>query len=167
MRITEEAAMFEAAQEQKQSSSNRMLVAIFFVVAAAAVGGVLYTMSKTGGKSTPPVTVAAAAHAAAGKADPVHDLKILSARMEKDRTGTTAVWLVDINNKSKDYTYSGIQYETTYVGPDNAALLVNKGTIPFNLAPGEEQNTQIRDVLYPAGTAWYKFRIIGATPTVQ
>ena len=48
-----------------------------------------------------------------------------------------------------------------------AALLVNKGTIPFNLAPGEEQNSQIRDVLYPAGTAWYKFRIIGATPTVQ
>jgi hypothetical protein len=41
---------------------------------------------------------------------------------------------------------------------------VNKGTIPFNLAPGQEQNTQIRDVLYPAGTAWYKFRITGATP---
>src|SRR5260370_19897212 len=102
--------------------------------------------------------------AADGKTDAVHDLKILSARMEKDRTGTTADWLVDIDNKSKTYTYSSIQYETTYVGPDNAALLVNKGTIPFNLAPGQEQNTQIRDVLYPAGTAWYKFRITGATP---
>jgi hypothetical protein len=159
--------MFEAAQEQKQSKSNRMVVTIFFVVAAAAVGGVLYTMSKSGSKSTAPVSAAAAAPAAAGKADAVHDLKILSARMEKDRSGTTAVWLVDINNKSKAYTYSSIQYETTYVGPDNAALLVNKGTIPFNLAPGEEQNAQIRDVLYPAGTAWYKFRIIGATPAVQ
>jgi len=159
--------MFEAAQEQKQSKSNRMVVTVFFVVAAAAVGGVLYTMSKSGSKSTAPVSAAAAAPAAAGKADAVHDLKILSARMEKDRSGTTAVWLVDINNKSKAYTYSGIQYETTYVGPDNAALLVNKGTIPFNLAPGEEQNAQIRDVLYPAGTAWYKFRIIGATPAVQ
>jgi hypothetical protein len=159
--------MFEAAQEQKQSKSNRMVVTIFFVVAAAAVGGVLYTMSRSGSKPAPPVTAAAAAPAAAGKADAVHDLKILSARMEKDRSGTTAVWLVDINNKSKAYTYSGIQYETTYVGPDNAALLVNKGTIPFNLAPGEEQNAQIRDVLYPAGTAWYKFRIIGATPAVQ
>jgi len=158
--------MFEAAQEQKQSKSNRMVVTIFVVVAAAAVGGVLYTMSKSGSKSTAPVT-AAAAPAAAGKADAVHDLKILSARMEKDRSGTTAVWLVDINNKSKAYTYSSIQYETTYVGADNAALLVNKGTIPFNLAPGDEQNAQIRDVLYPAGTAWYKFRIIGATPAVQ
>ncbi|HEX6504313.1 MAG TPA: hypothetical protein VF011_13805 [Terriglobales bacterium] len=159
--------MFEAAQEQKQSSSNRMLVAIFVIVAAAAVGGVLYTMSKGGSKPVPPVRAEAAAPSAAGKADPVHDLKILSARMEKDRSGTTAVWLVDMDNKSTAYTYSSIQYETTYVGPDNAALLVNKGTIPFNLAPGEERNAQIRDVLYPAGTSWYKFRIIGATPSVQ
>ena len=159
--------MFEAAQQQKQSSSNRMLVGIFVVVAAVAVGGVLYTMSKGGSKRAAPVTAAAAAPSAAGKADAVHDLNILSARMEKDRAGTTAVWLVDVSNKSQAYTYSSIQYETTYVGPDNAALLVNKGTVPFNLAPGEERNAQIRDVLYPAGTTWYKFRIIGATPAVQ
>ena len=159
--------MFEAAQEQKQSSSNRMLVGIFVVVAAVAVGGVLYTMSKGGSKPAAPVTAAAAAPSAAGKADAVHDLKILSARMEKDRAGTTAIWLVDVSNKSKAYTYSSIQYETTYVGPDNAALLVNKGTVPFNLGPGEERNAQIRDVLYPAGTSWYKFRIVGATPAVQ
>jgi hypothetical protein len=165
-RVREEAAMFEVAQEQKQSSSSLLLVTIFVVVAAA-VGGVLYKMSKSGNKPVAPATAAAAAPAAAGKADPVHDLKVLSARMEKDRTGTTAVWLVDIDNKSKAYTYSRIQYETTYVGPDNAALLVNKGTIPFNLAPGEEQNAQIRDVLYPAGTSWYKFRITGATPAAQ
>lgn len=159
--------MFEAAQEQKQSGSNRMLVGIFVVVAALAVGGVLYTMSKGGSKPAAPVTAAAAAPSAAGKADAVHDLKILSARMEKDRAGTTAVWLVDVSNKSNAYTYSSIQYETTYVGPDNAALLVNKGTVPFNLGPGEERNAQIRDVLYPAGTSWYKFRIVGATPAVQ
>ena len=159
--------MFEAAQEQKQSSSNRMLVGIFVVVAAVAVVGVLYTMSKGGSKPAAPVTAAAAAPSAAGKADAVHDLKILSARMEKDRAGTTAVWLVDVSNKSNAYTYSSIQYETTYVGPDNAALLVNKGTVPFNLGPGEERNAQIRDVLYPAGTSWYKFRIVGATPAVQ
>jgi len=165
--MPKEAAMFEAAQEQKQSGSNRMLVGIFVVVAAIAVGGVLYTMSKGGSKPAAPVTAAAAAPSAADKADAVHDLKILSARMEKDRAGTTAVWLVDVSNKSNAYTYSSIQYETTYVGPDNAALLVNKGTVPFNLAPGEERNAQIRDVLYPAGTSWYKFRIVGATPAVQ
>lgn len=157
--------MFEVAQEQKQSSSSRTLVTIFVVVAAVAVSGVLYTMSKSSNKSSVPAVAAAPAPAPAGKADPVHDLKVLSARMEKDRTGTTAVWLVDIDNKSNAYTYSKIAYETTYVGPDNAALLVNRGTIPFSLAPGEEQNAQIRDVLYPAGTAWYKFRITGATPS--
>jgi hypothetical protein len=159
--------MFEAAQEQKQSGSNRMLVGILVVIAALVAGGALYTMSRGGSKSAAPVTAAAAAPSAAGKADAAHDLKILSARMEKDRAGTTAIWLVDVSNKSKAYTYSSIQYETTYVGPDNAALLVNKGTVPFNLAPGEERNAQIRDVLYPAGTSWYKFRIIGATPAVQ
>ena len=159
--------MFEAGQEQKSSSTSHVLMTIFGVIAAAAVAGVLYTSSRSGSKPVPPVTASAAAPAAAGKADAVHDLKILNARMEKDRTGTTAVWLVDIDNKSKTYSYSSIEYETTYVGANNAALLVNKGTIPFNLSPGEERNTQIRDVLYPEGTAWYKFRITGATPAVQ
>jgi hypothetical protein len=162
-----EGKMFEAAQEQKQSGTNKMAVGIVVVVAAVAVGAVLYTMSQNSRQPSAPKTAAAAAPVAAGKADAEHDLKILSARMEKDRTGTTAVWLVDIDNKSKSYAYSGIQYETTYVGANNAALVVNKGTIPFRLAPGEERNAQIRDVLYPEGTAWYKFRIIGATPAVQ
>jgi hypothetical protein len=166
VQVAKEAAMFEAAQEPKQSSANRMWMAIFVVAAAAAVVAVVYTTSRSG-KPPASVNAAAAAPVPAGKADPVRDLKILSARMEKDRTGTTAVWLVDVDNKSNAYTYSSIQYETTYVGADNAALLVNKGTIPFNLSPGEERNTQIRDVLYPAGTAWYKFRITGATPTAH
>ena len=159
--------MFEAAQEQKQASSNKMAVGVFVVIAALAVGGVLYTMSKNSGQPSAPKTAAASAAVPAGKSDAEHDLKILSSRMEKDRLGTTAVWLVDISNKSKAYTYSSIQYETTYVGPNNAALVVNKGTIPLQLGPGEERNAQIRDVLYPEGTTWYKFRIIGATPTVQ
>jgi hypothetical protein len=161
-----EATMFEAAEE-KQSNFYRRMAVVVVVIAVMAIGGLVYTTFKSGGKPTAPVTAAAAAPVAAGKADPVHDLKILSARMEKDRAGTTAVWLVDVNNKSQAYTYSSIQYETTYVGPDNAALLVNKGTISLRLGPGEEQNTQIRDVLYPAGTSWYKFRIIGATSNTQ
>ncbi len=159
--------MFEAAQGQKQSGTNKMVVGIFVVVAAVTVGAVLYTMSRNSAQPSAPKAAAGAVPAAVGKANPEHDLKILSARMEKDRRGTTAVWLVDIANKSRAYTYSRIQYETTYVGPNNAALVVNKGTIPFQLAPGEERNAQIRDVLYPEGTAWYKFRIIGATPSAQ
>src|SRR5207245_8434027 len=130
--MPKEAAMFEAAQEQKQGS-NRMLVGIFVAVAAIAVGRVLHTMSKGGSKPAAPITAAAAAPSAAGKADAVHDLKILSARMEKDRAGTTAVWLVDVSNKSNAYTYSSIQYETTYVDTDKPALLVHEGTVPVKL----------------------------------
>jgi ABC-type transport system involved in cytochrome bd biosynthesis fused ATPase/permease subunit len=158
--------MFEAAEE-KQSNFYRTMALVVVVIAVIAIGGLVYTTLKSGGKPTAPVIAAAATAAPTGKADALHDLKILSARMEKDRAGTTAVWLVDVNNKSKTYTYSSIQYETTYVGPDNAALLVNKGTIALRLAPGDEQNTQIRDVLYPAGTSWYKFRITGATASMQ
>jgi hypothetical protein len=131
--------MFEAAQEQKQAGSNKMVVGAFVVIAAVAVGGVLYTLTKNSGQPSAPKTAAAGAPVPAGKADAEHDLKILSSRMEKDRLGTTAVWLVDIDNKSKTYTYSSIQYETTYVGPNNAALVVNKGTIPVQLGPARRK----------------------------
>ena len=122
-------------------------------------------MSKAGKLRAP--VAAASPTPAAGPVDPVHDLKVFTARMEKDRMGTTAVWLVDISNKSKAYTYSGIQYETTYVGGDNRVLAVNKGTMAISLEPGEEKNSEVRDVLYPAGTAWYKFKITGATAKPQ
>lgn len=85
--------------------------------------------------------------------------------MGKDRTGTTAVWAVTIENKSAAYSYKNIQYETTYVGADNNAILINKGTIAETIPPGEQKNSEINDALYPAGTVWYKFRVTGATPS--
>lgn len=158
--------MFEEAQEKKQSSGIQKLVVIFAVVAAIAAGVLLYTMSKGTTKLRAPVA-SAMSTPPAGPADPVHDLKVFTARMEKDRTGTTAVWLVDISNKSRAYTYSGIQYETTYIGADNRVLAVNKGTMAISLEPGEGKNSEVRDVLYPAGTTWYKFKITGATAKTQ
>jgi hypothetical protein len=102
-----------------------------------------------------------------GEADPVHDLKIQRTTMSKDRTGTMAVWLVTIENKSAVYSYSNIKYETSYIGADNNAVLINQGTIPATIGPGEQKNSQINDALYPAGTAWYKLRITGATASAQ
>lgn len=110
---------------------------------------------------------AAAPVAAKGNADPVHDLKVVRATMDKDRLGTTAIWLVEIQNKSTQFAYSDIKYETTYIGADNQAVLVNQGTISANIGPGDQKKSQITDALYPAGTAWYKFRITGATPAAQ
>ena len=141
-----------------------MWIAAFVVIAIAGVGLLLYTMSRGGAKLRAPV---AAAAATAGPADPVRDLKVFTARMEKDPTGTTAVWLVDLRNKSNAYTYTGIQYETTYIGADNRVLTVNKGTMAISLEPGEEKNSEVRDVLYPSGTSWYKFKVTGASAKVQ
>jgi hypothetical protein len=116
-------------------------------------------------QSAKPPTAAAVAPTA--PADPVHDLKIIRATMNKDPMGATAVWLVTLQNKSSAYTYSNIRYETNYIGGDDKALLVNQGTIKDAFGPGEEHNSEIRDTLYPNGTAWYKFKIVDAKSSVR
>ena len=156
--------MFEVPQDNSQARGTYKWIAAFVVIAIVGVGALLYTMSQGGAKLRAPV---AAAAAPAGPADPIRDLKVFTARMEKDLTGTTAVWLVDLRNKSNAYSYSSIQYETTYIGADNRVLTVNKGTMTITLEPGEEKNSEVRDVLYPAGTSWYKFKITGANAKAQ
>ena len=144
-----------------------MWIGIVVVAVAAALGAYFYISHK--GAANRPSAAAAPAPAAqpAGDADALHDLKVQRATMNKDRTGTTAVWFVSIENKSATYSYSNIQYETTYVGADNNSILINKGTIAETIPPGGQKNSEINDALYPAGTAWYKIRITGATPSVQ
>lgn len=156
--------MFQVEQETRASGGTSKWVVTFVAIAIAGAGVLLYTTSK-GSKVSP--SAASTAAAPAGPADPLHDLKVFTARLEKDPSGTTAVWLVDISNKSTAYTYSGIQYETTYIGADSHVLAVNKGAMAISLVPGEERNSQVRDVLYPAGTTWYKFKITGANGKVQ
>ena len=152
--------MFEGTEEAKTSGASKGLWIVFAVVVLAiAVGGYLF-ISKA--KLSKPSPVVAAAAPPTGPADPVRDLKVQHATMSKDRTGTTAVWLVSIENRSPSYTYSNIQYETTYVGANNVAILFNKGTIHVSIEPGGQQNSEINDALYPAGTVWYKIRITGA-----
>lgn len=157
--------MFEATQEAKPSGASKGLWIVFAVIVVAiAVGGYLF-ISKA--KASKPSAVVTAGVPPTGPADPVRDLKVQRATMGKDRTGTTAVWLVSIENRSASYAYSNIQYETTYVGTNNDAILINKGTIPVTIEPGAQQNSEINDALYPAGTAWYKIRITGAKASAQ
>ena len=118
-------------------------------------------------KHSPKQQAAPVAAAPTAPADPVHDLKIIRVTMNKDPTGTTAVWLVTLQNKSAAYTYSNIHYETSYIGPNDKPILVNQGSIPESFSPGEEHNSQIRDTLYPNGTAWYKFKILDAKSSVR
>ncbi len=158
--------MFETPQEIKPSASKGLWIGIAVVVIVVGLGA--YFLITSRGNANKQATATAAATAPAqpkGNADPVRDLKLQRVTMNKDRTGTTAVWLVTIENKSPAYSYSNIQYETTYVGANNSAILINKGTIAQSISPGEQKNSEINDAFYPAGTVWYKFRVTGATPS--
>lgn len=143
-----------------------MFVVVGIVVVLVVVGFAVY-LHFNGGAATPATAPARTASATTEKADPVHDLRVVSAKMDKDLTGTTAMWLVELRNQSQAYTYSKISYETTYAGADNTILLQNKGEMTLTIGPGEDQSTQVRDALYPTGTAWYKFKIVDAKATIQ
>ena len=157
--------MFETPKEVEQKEPKGFWIGIVVVMAVIALGGYFFVKSRDNAAKQASASNAPAV--AKGNADPVHDLKIQRATMNKDRSGTMAVWLVTIENKSSVYSYSKIEYETTYVGADNNAILVNKGALPVTIAPGEQHNSEINDALYPAGTSWYKIRITGATPAAQ
>jgi len=158
--------MFETPEEVKQKEPKGFWIGMGVVVLVVVVGALFYTMSRGGAPKQAPAAASTAAPVK-GDADPVRDLKIQRATMSKDRTGTMAVWLVTIENKSAVYSYSNIKYETTYVGADNKAVLVNNGTITTTIPSGEQRNSEINDAFYPAGTVWYKLRITGATPAAQ
>jgi len=159
--------MFETPKEIKPEASKGLWIGIAVVALVVILGGGAYFLVGPGGKSAKNAASVSAAKTPSKPADPEHDLKIQSATMSKDRSGTTAVWLVSIENKSPDYTYSKITYETSYVGANNTLILVNKGTLNKTLAPGDQESSEINDVLYPNGTVWYKFRITGATASTQ
>jgi len=154
--------MFEAQTKEKSGGSG-LLIGICIVVVLAIVGTLAYLNKGSVKGSEGSASAATAGSATTGvKGDPVKDLHIVSAKMEKDYTGNLAVWSVDIRNQSQVYTYSNIGYQTNYFGSDNGVLVQNKGNIALSLAPGDEQNTQFRDVLYPDNTAWYRFTVVGA-----
>jgi hypothetical protein len=159
--------MFESPQEQVPDSKVGIWIGVA-IVAIIAIALYFY-VNKRPAKSSPGSAVSAAsmgggaAGANAPGADPTRDLRVVSVTMEKDYTGTTAQWLVDLKNDSPTYTYSNIAYETTYIGANDNVLLVNHGKINLTLAPGDDQSTQFRDALYPDGTSIYKLKVTGAS----
>lgn len=159
--------MFESPVEKQKSGSKGVLIGVAIVAALVLVGGGLYLHFAGGGAGSTAEAPAKVAPVPGQKPDPVHDLRVVSTKMDKDPTGTTAVWLVELKNQSQVYTYSKIAYETTYARADNSILAQNRGTVSISIGPGEDQNAQINDTLYPSGTAWYRFRILDANSSVQ
>lgn len=160
--------MFEGQKQQQSSSKTGLWVGIGIIIV---VGAAFYFYLNSKSSSTASATAnntssaTAAAVAAAGPANPEQDLHVVSAKMSKDASGTTAVWLVDIRNVSPVYTYSNIKYETDYMSASNQVLAQNTGTINVTLTPNDEETPQFRDTLYPSGTSWYRIRVTGATAT--
>jgi hypothetical protein len=163
-----EGFMFDALQEEKQDSSTKMWIGLFVIVALAALGGLYYAITKgTTKEPAPAVATAGAAPVSKADADPIHDLRVQRVTMQKDPSGSTAVWSVTIENRSTGYAYNNIKYETTYLGPNDKPLLVNQGVIVKSIGPGEQVSPEVRDTLYPAGTVLYKFKITDAKATAQ
>jgi len=155
--------MFEVPVDKQESKLEYERIGISVLVLLLIAGAAFYFLSKQSARQqSAPVAAAPAA-----PADPIHDLKIVRVTMSKDPTGTTAIWLVTLQNKSNAYTYSNIRYETNYIGPNDTPILVNQGSIADSFTPGDEHNSQIRDTLYPNGTAWYKFKIVDAKASAR
>jgi len=153
--------MFEAQQETEKSGNAGMWIGIGVIVVVAAALAYYVMGPKTGTKSVAPAAVAASSPAA--NSDAVKDIRVVSVKMDKDITGNIAVWSVDLRNMSHTYSYKDIAYQTTYLGADNSVITQNTGKINLSLDPGDEQTTQFRDVLYPSGTAVFKFNVTGAS----
>ncbi len=136
--------MFEVPVDKQESKLEYERIGISVLVLLLIAGAAFYFLLKQSARQqSAPVAAAPAA-----PADPIHDLKIVRVTMSKDPTGTTAVWLVTLQNKSAAYTYSNIHYADSFT-------------------PGDEHNSQIRDTLYPNGTAWYKFKIVDAKASAR
>jgi hypothetical protein len=162
-RTVPEDSMFEPPPQEKPSptSTSVWIGVIVVVIVVAAV--MLYMMVSKG----PAVPTASAPAAPTAKADPVHDLKIQRAAMDKDSSGTIAVWAIAIENRSPSYSYSNIEYETSYLNADGKVIASNKGTLSLTLGPQEQKSAQLRDLTYPSGTATYKIRVTSATSQAE
>jgi hypothetical protein len=147
--------MFEAQQEKEGSGNFGMWIGILVILAIAAGLGYYVMGSKNNAKTHP----ASLASTNVITVNEPKDLRVVSVKMDKDVTGNVAVWSVDLRNMSHNYTYKDIAYQTTYLAADNSVIAQNTGKIDLSLDPGDEQTTQFRDLLYPSGTALFKFNI--------
>jgi len=151
--------MFEVPHEKKEGGSKLVWIALLVIALVAIVGGAFYL------RQQPEETRAATVDLS--QADPLNDLAVDRVSMDTDTTGTRAVWTVWILNRSA-YTYTDIQYETTYLDAGDRVIATNKGTLPGRLDPHQQRTiSDLQDILYPQGTVSYRFRLLEATPTAE
>jgi hypothetical protein len=154
----------EEEREQREERKKLLRMTAYIVSALVVVGVIVYIASRGHSKTSAPVQAVAAARQTAP--DPVNDLKIIKATMGKDPTGIRVMWSVQLRNKSAVFTYSDIQYEARFIGPDGSTIAASRDTINTSLEPGEEKKfPPFLGGIYNANASTYQFVIIGATAT--
>ena len=162
--------MFEELEKEEKGEKeerNKLLLMMAYIVGGLIIVGVLaYFLTRGSSKTAQPVQAVAAARQTAP--DPVKDLKIVRAVMGKDPTGIRVMWSVQLRNRSAVYTYSDIQYEARFLGPDGGTRSASRDTIKTSIAPGEEKKfPPFLDGVYDANASTYQFVIVGATSSEQ
>ncbi len=162
--------MFETSQAEP-SSNSKVIVAIVIALFVVGLGGAYYfvfrhadTPAAEAAPSTAPADTPAADLA---DADPEADLAILSINLRPDTTETQALLDIRISNRSRQFAYSEIEYETSYV--DTAGNLISQrtGVLLGALQPGDQQNlTGINDGLFPLGASSYSMEIRAAQASI-
>jgi len=162
--------MFEELEqeerEEKEERKKLLRMTAYILSALVVVGGIVYLVSRGHAKPTSPVQSITAARQTTP--DPVKDLKVVRAIMGKDSTGIRVMWSVELQNKSAVYTYSDIQYEARFIGPDGRVMAVNRDNIKSSFAPGEQKTIPtFLDGIYNKNASTYQFVLVGATSTTQ
>jgi len=162
--------MFEELEEEergeKEETKKLLRITAIILGAVVIVGAVVYVTTRGRSKAAAPVHPLVAARQS--NPDPIHDLRIVRARMGKDLTGIRVRWAVELQNKSAVYTYSDIQYEARFIGPDGKVRSATRDTIKDIIAPGEEKKIpEFIDGIYDSNASTYQFVLVSAKSTVR
>jgi hypothetical protein len=162
--------MFEELQQEekelKEMRRHQIWISGIIVVALVVLGGAVFLITKPFAKKAPVAAETSAPAAKEAAPDPVRDLQVVRAVMGKDVSGVRVMWSVQLRNKSSAYTYSDVEYEARFLRPDGSVLAVSRGTIPCNLAPGDEEKIpDFMGGIYDASASTYNFVLVGAKAT--
>jgi hypothetical protein len=162
--------MFEELQQEekelKEMRQKQIWISAIIVLALVVIGGAVFLLTKPFAKKAPATAETSAPAVKETAPDPARDLQVVRAVMGKDVTGVRVMWSVLLRNKSSAYTYSDVQYEARFLRPDGSVMAVSRGTIPCNLAPGDEEKIpDFMGGIYDASASTYNFVLVGAKAT--
>jgi len=144
-----------------------IVIGVFLVALGGSYFFYFNQPEESAAQAEPAVAPVAAEPADLADANPVTDLAILSIDLRPDPTETQALLDIRISNRSRQFAYSEIEYETSYTDMAGNLTSQREGILPGMLNPGDQQNlTGINDGLFPLGASSYSMEIRGAKATL-